>query len=77
MSFSLPQYKPRKGREKQPVGRRLRVRVELVIGDLWVGAFVKRRRVTLPRPGWEEWDVHVCLVPCLPIHVSWVSRRTR
>lgn len=31
--------------------------------DLWVGAFWKRTGNTV--------DLWVCLLPCLPIHVSW------
>lgn len=37
--------------------------IEFKLADLWVGAFWKRTGSCV--------DVWVCLVPCVPIHVSW------
>jgi len=36
--------------------------VEWKLQDLWVGVFWKRVG--------NSWDVWVCLLPCLPIHLS-------
>jgi hypothetical protein len=46
------------------------VSVRLVLGDLWVGAFVKRERPSQ----WKgtRWTAYVCLLPCLPIRVCWI-----
>lgn len=40
--------------------------------DLWVGAYWKFDRYIWNPDQSEHWtfDVYVCLVPCLPIHVS-------
>jgi len=35
--------------------------------DLWVGAFWKVTN--------EHVDLWVCLIPCVPIHVSWWFKR--
>lgn len=40
-----------------------RFSIEFKIQDLWIGAFWKRIGNCV--------DVWVCLVPCVPIHVSW------
>lgn len=39
------------------------VQPEFKIQDLWVGVYWKRSGNSV--------DLWVCLVPCLPIHVSW------
>lgn len=31
--------------------------------DLWIGAYWKRIG--------NAWDLWVCLVPCVPLHISW------
>jgi hypothetical protein len=45
--------------------------VEFVPGDLWVGLFVKRERMT----GWlgTRWTAYICLLPCLPIRIRWIN----
>lgn len=49
-----------------------RVRLEVKVEDMWVGAFW--RKVTGPEIGGREsyvqWDVWICLLPCLPIHIT-------
>jgi hypothetical protein len=41
--------------------RRWRWRLEWKPQDLWVGAYWKS--------GWDRFDLWICLVPCLPIHI--------
>lgn len=41
---------------------RLAVSLEVKAADLWIGAYYRRE----PN-GWSVW---VCLLPCLPIHLS-------
>jgi hypothetical protein len=49
------------------MARRWRVRVEWKLADLWIGAFWKDS-------GNTTFDLWVCLIPCLPIHVkTWLS----
>lgn len=47
----------------------MRVRFEFKPQDCWVGVFWKTTY------GWGEWnaytDVWICLLPMLPIHISW------
>jgi hypothetical protein len=40
----------------------VRVALEWKLADLWIGAFWKR--------GEYELDIWVCLLPCLPIHIT-------
>jgi len=40
--------------------------------DLWIGAFWKRTEL---KPSLTGYDVWVCLVPCIPIHVWWYRRQ--
>ena len=40
------------------------VALEWKPADLWIGAFWRRARR-------EDFDLWVCLLPCLPIHVYW------
>lgn len=47
--------------ERSP--RNWNVQLELKLQDLWVGAFWKRTGGSV--------DVWVCLVPCVPLHISW------
>lgn len=39
------------------------VALEFKIEDLWIGAFWKRIGNCV--------DLYICLLPCLPIHISW------
>ena len=48
--------------------RSWRVRLEFKLEDFWVGVFWRGTRMP------EMTDVWVCLIPCLPIHITtWVS----
>lgn len=49
-------------------GSRWTVALEWKAADLWVGAFWDRRGPLL--------NLWVCLLPCLPIHVQLLRRRT-
>lgn len=40
--------------------------IEWKLQDLWVGVYWKRIG--------NAWDIWVCLLPCLPLHVSWWFR---
>jgi len=40
-----------------------RISIEFKLQDLWIGAFWKRIGNCV--------DLWVCLVPCVPIHISW------
>lgn len=55
----------------------MRLRLRWKPQDCWVGVFWRRDRragMFVDR-GWvewtERWDVWVCLLPMLPIHLSW------
>jgi len=66
-----------------------RVRVEVKIPDLWIGAFWRWDDITSfrwPDKGWQrglytpeaqekglQLDVWICLLPCLPLHVELVK----
>lgn len=41
----------------------MRIRLEWKINDFWIGCFWRRFDS-------GAWDVWLCLVPCLPIHIS-------
>lgn len=45
----------------------MRIRLEWKLADLWVGVYWARRNL-------GELHVWICLVPCLPVHVWWLSR---
>lgn len=42
--------------------KRLMVSLEWKVQDLWIGAFWKAE--------YGEFDLWICLLPCLPIHIS-------
>jgi hypothetical protein len=54
----------------------VRIRLEFKREDLWIGAYWKTR-------AWIRGhdlvgnvvDLWICLIPCLPVHVSWVKGR--
>lgn len=58
-----------------PLLRGWRVRLEVKLPDLWIGAFWKLDRSHF----WTHFDLWVCVVPCLPIHVAgeWLPGRRR
>jgi hypothetical protein len=47
------------------------IRLEWVPRDLWVGCFWKTTDYS-----WEtQIDLWICLLPCLPIHITWARDR--
>lgn len=59
-----------------------KIRIEFKLEDLWVGAFWKSKwQMCLPvgdSPSRSEYerssfDLWICLIPCVPIHLSWVN----
>lgn len=47
----------------------MQIRLEFKLADCWIGVFWRRER-----PGRDlvyHWDVWICLIPCLPLHLSW------
>lgn len=65
----------------------MRVRIELKWQDAWIGAFWRKTELEGKKGdlvygavSWytrehlrAQWDLWVCLVPCLPIHISWAK----
>lgn len=50
-----------------------RIALEWKVEDCWVGAFWKRARLlSVPEPATDGHmiDIWVCLLPCLPIHLT-------
>jgi hypothetical protein len=54
-----------------------KIRLEFKIEDLWVGLFWKSKYQAAGGGKWErsEYDLWICLIPCVPIHLRWVSPR--
>jgi hypothetical protein len=48
-------------------GDGFRIGLEFKAADLWIGAFWKRDGI------W--WHLWVCLVPCFPLHLTWMTRK--
>lgn len=51
----------------------MKIRLEFKIEDMWVGLFWRRKRWHGdPQSGGPciQTDVWICLVPCLPIHIT-------
>lgn len=44
------------------------IRLESSWNDLWIGARTKRNIIRNRSTKYEVW---ICLVPCLPIHIWW------
>lgn len=44
-------------------------RLEFKLEDFWVGIFWRWQEHRLHQP--DALDVWVCLVPCLPLHITW------
>ena len=60
----------------------LRWRLEWKPEDLWVGVFWKqdnsRDSLLVAFPfAFDRYDLWLCLLPCLPIHVTWYRERPR
>jgi hypothetical protein len=51
----------------------MRVRLEWKPADLWIGAFIKRRRYHDSDTGevGTMIDLWVCFVPTVPLHFTW------
>ncbi len=41
-------------------------RFELKLQDLWIGVYWRRRE--------HQIDIWLCLLPCVPLHITWLSR---
>lgn len=48
-----------------------RIRIEWKYQDFWIGAFWKTDRHKL------DFDLWICLLPCLPIHLWWTKEFRR
>lgn len=46
----------------------MRIKLEFKPEDCWIGAYWKRHLATL---GVWEYNLWVCLIPMLPIHITW------
>jgi hypothetical protein len=49
----------------------VRARIEFKLEDMWVGVFWRRHEFMPAYPQHHEiqYDVWICLLPCLPIHI--------
>ncbi len=47
--------------------------LEVKWADCWVGVFWRRTKVL----GYWKWDVWVCLLPCVPLHLWWLRPRPK
>jgi hypothetical protein len=60
-----------------------KIRIEFKLEDLWVGLFWKSKWQMTPLKmdgghsitGYERssFDLWICLIPCVPIHLNWTS----
>ena len=52
-----------------------KIRFEFKLADLWVGAFWKSTHQAAGGGKWERatFDLWVCFVPCVPLHLRWVN----
>lgn len=46
------------------------IRVEFDPGDLWIGMYWHVIEIGYR----DQWDIYICLVPMLPIHIHWSKR---
>lgn len=63
--------------------RNWKVRLEFKIEDLWIGVFWRSRFSLGPMRNREgihgcemersSYDLWICVLPCLPIHVNWTA----
>ena len=56
------------------------IRLEFKPQDLWIGVYWKSEFVPSDfsyREGHWVWDIWVCIIPMLPIHIGWVSKFIR
>lgn len=53
----------------------MRARLEFKVEDLWIGAFWKKRLAWSSADEVRaQWDLWLCLIPTLPLHLTWYSR---
>lgn len=52
-----------------------KVRLEFKLADMWVGAFWRRGRYFNDETGLtvKTLEIWICLLPCLPIHVTHIG----
>lgn len=55
------------------IGRRWFFHILIDFHDLWVGLYWKRVFHTARNSGWYEYDIYLCLLPCLPVRLHWKS----
>lgn len=54
----------------------MKLQLEFKPQDLWVGAYWRRALLERPLKGWfYRYDLWVCLLPCLPIHLTWEEQQ--
>jgi hypothetical protein len=46
------------------------LRLEVNKFDIWIGAYFDRRESPGGDMGWDLW---ICLLPCLPIHITYLN----
>lgn len=49
----------------------MHIRLELKLADCWIGVFWKRTELL----SYWKWDVWLCLLPCVPLHVWWLRAK--
>lgn len=56
----------------------MRIRLEWKPQDLWIGVFWKRTTLRASRSllSGLRYDMWICLLPCLPIHIVWGTPMT-
>lgn len=45
--------------------RRVRVRLEFKLADMWIGAYSEHNKYRA--------DIWICLIPCVPLHFWWLK----
>lgn len=50
----------------------MKARFEFEPRDMWVGVYWDARRITGVYD-WTHWDVYICIIPMVPLHIWWVS----
>lgn len=63
------------GSRSSPRELGLNWRIEFKLADMWIGAFWKV--AGLPSGFIRRYDVWVCLLPCLPLHIWWFTGMER
>lgn len=57
----------------------LKMRLEFVPRDLWVGVFWRHDTSRSPAVPWafQRYDLWLCLFPCFPLHATWYREGSR